>query len=160
MKIFFDKEYEYSFDFEPEELFYSISDTVIDVLKIDDKKNILEISVILTGDEEIRELNKEYRNIDNSTDVLSFQMLSYNEPGVIKNTDLNFEIISLGDIIISVPHIINQAREYSHSIYRETAFLFTHGLLHLLGFDHIDDNDRIVMEKLQNTILDTLHIKR
>lgn len=114
-----------------------------------------EVSLTLTDDEGIAEINAQYRNIDAPTDVLSFPMY---EPGEIPaNTD---QELLLGDIVISIPRMEAQAAEYGHSRVRELCFLFVHGMLHLLGHDHEDENQRLLMEKKQDEILALYNIER
>lgn len=120
-------------------------------LNIDDD---LELSVIFVNDERIHEINREYRNIDRSTDVISFA-LEDNEQYYMEGMPR-----SLGDIFISIDHAKKQAQDYGHSFYREMCFLFTHGLLHLLGYDHMEKEDEIEMFKIQNDILNALKIER
>ena len=107
------------------------------------------ISVSLINDEKIHEINKQYRNIDKSTDVISFAFLD-NE-----NIDLKGAKgpVVLGDIYISIDHAKAQAKEYGHSEKREFSFLFVHGLLHLLGYDHMKKEDEDIMFPLQEDIL-------
>ena len=114
-----------------------------------DIQDDLELSVIFVDDKRIHEINREYRQIDRSTDVISFA-LDYIE-GMPRE---------IGDIFISIDHAKMQAEEYGHSFYREMCFLFTHGLLHLLGFDHMNEEDEKVMFGRQKTILDALNITR
>lgn len=126
----------------------------------------LEVSVSFVGEDEIRELNKEYRNNDNITDVLSFPAVENPDRGVINveehAADLNPEtwLLNLGDIIICLPRAKAQAKEYGHSLKREVAFLALHSLLHLLGYDHMIPEDEQQMTVLQTEILDKLNIKR
>ena len=126
----------------------------------------LEVSVSFVGEDEIRELNKEYRNNDNVTDVLSFPAVENPDRGVINveehAADLNPEtwLLNLGDIIICLPRAKAQAKEYGHSLKREVAFLALHSLLHLLGYDHMIPEDEQHMTALQTEILDKLNIKR
>lgn len=120
-------------------------------LNIDDD---LELSVIFVDDDRIHEINREYRNIDRSTDVISFA-LEDNEQYYMEGMPR-----SLGDIFISVDHAKKQAHDYGHSFYREMCFLFTHGLLHLLGYDHMEKEDEIEMFKIQDDILSALKIER
>ncbi len=126
----------------------------------------LEVSVSFVGEDEIRELNKEYRNNDNVTDVLSFPAVENPDRGVINveehAADLNPEtwLLNLGDIIICLPRAKAQAKEYGHSLKREVAFLALHSLLHLLGYDHMIPEDEQQMTALQTEILDKLNIKR
>ena len=107
----------------------------------------LELSVIFVDDARIHEINREYRNIDRSTDVISFA-LEDNEQYYMEGMPR-----TLGDIFISIDHAKKQAQEYEHSFYREMCFLFTHGLLHLLGYDHMKQEDEEVMFHLQDIIL-------
>ena len=93
-----------------------------------------EISVTFVDDDEIHRLNKEYRNIDRSTDVLSFPL---GEDGVY-DTNLDTGAKMLGDIVISIPHALDQAERYGHSLQREIGFLTVHSMLHLLGYDHVN----------------------
>lgn len=105
------------------------------------------LSVILTEDAEIHAINQTYRNIDRPTDVISFAM----EEGESSGIDL--DIRELGDIFINVDAVVRQSAEYGHSLKREFCFLFTHGLLHLLGYDHLDVADEEKMFALQEEIL-------
>ena len=114
-----------------------------------------ELSITLTDDKNIHALNKKYRNIDKPTDVLSFAFRESDEPQIL---DSEFEI--LGDIIISVERAKIQAEDFGHSFLREIIFLEVHGLLHLLGYDHIEEQDRIEMEAEQRFIMDKLGIGR
>ena len=127
-----------------------------------------EVSVLLTDDAAIRELNRDFRQIDAPTDVLSFPAVDYEEPagfGMLKedaagcfNPDTG-ELL-LGDIVISVERVIAQAEEYGHSRERELGFLIAHSMLHLFGYDHIGEDERAVMERRQEEILDGIGLKR
>lgn len=114
-----------------------------------------EVSITLTDNETIHALNKKYRGIDSATDVLSFALRESEEPQI-----LNAELETLGDIVISLEKAQSQAQEFGHSFLREVIFLEVHGLLHLLGYDHIEDADRIEMEGEQKFIMDKLGINR
>ena len=103
-----------------------------------------EVSVTFTDNEKIRELNREYRGIDNATDVLSFPLFDDMPDG---------GYIALGDIVISLERARKQSEEYGHSDKRELAFLVAHSMLHLFGYDHMEENDRAIMEQLQRDIL-------
>ena len=127
-----------------------------------------EVNLTLTDNEGIWQINKAYRDIDRPTDVLSFPMLSYDTPGdfsfFYEESDDNFnpdtgEAI-LGDIIISVEKVKEQALEYGHSELREYAFLITHSMLHLFGYDHMEKEEADIMENLQKQILEELQILR
>lgn len=115
-----------------------------------------EISIMLVDNEEIRELNNIHRNIDRSTDVLSFPMFEYDEDGNIDTLECDFgedgEIL-LGDIVISLEKAAEQANEYGHSFEREVGFLTAHSLLHLLGYDHMEKDEEEEMFALQEEIL-------
>lgn len=114
-----------------------------------------EVSITLTDNENIHALNKKYRGIDRATDVLSFAFRESDEPQI-----LDAEIETLGDIVISLEKAKTQAEEFGHSFLREVIFLEVHGLLHLLGYDHIEENDRLEMEGEQKFIMDKLQIGR
>lgn len=114
-----------------------------------------ELSITLTDDKNIHALNKKYRGIDRATDVLSFAFRESDEPEVI---GADFEI--LGDVIISLECAKFQAEEFGHSFLREIIFLEVHGLLHLLGYDHIEDDERLEMETEQKFIMEKLGIGR
>ena len=122
----------------------------------------------MTDNEGIHIINKEYRDIDRATDVLSFPMLSYETPGdfsfLMDENDDDFNPdtgeANLGDIIISVDKVREQAEEYGHSELREFAFLITHSMLHLFGYDHMEPEEAEVMENKQRQILDELSITR
>ncbi len=147
-------------DFSLTELFSSITEEIVRHFELDSIWDSQEISVVITGNEEIRELNYSYRGIDKETDVLSFPMLEFTDPVKPDIGFVNLEEGILGDIVISMPKAIFQASEYGHSQKRELAFLFTHGMLHLLGFDHIIDDERLVMEAEQDKILKALNLNR
>ena len=120
-----------------------------------------EISLTYTGDEEIRSINRDYREIDKVTDVLSFPMADYPVPGDFSDIEERDpdafhpetgELI-LGDVIISMDKVKEQAKAYGHSNTRELAFLVAHSMLHLMGYDHMVEEERIVMERKQEEIL-------
>lgn len=114
-----------------------------------------EVSITFTDDEHIHELNRQYRGIDRPTDVLSFALNESEEPAVTGD----FPDV-LGDIVISVPRAIAQAEEYGHSLKREIVFLAVHAMLHLLGYDHIDDAERAEMEQEQRLVMEKLGLPR
>lgn len=121
-----------------------------------------EVNVVLTDNEEIHEVNREYRNIDSATDVLSFPMVDYEVPSDFDHVEeaaedyFNPETgeLMLGDIMISVDKVEEQAEKYGHSQTRELAFLVAHSMLHLCGYDHMEEEERLVMERKQNEILE------
>lgn len=123
-------------------------------------KSKLVITITLTTPEEIRKINKEYRNIDKETDVLSFPMFEKVElEEKIKNKDFLYEDI-LGDIIISIEKVKEQAKEYGHSFERELSYMLVHGFYHLMGYDHIQEEDKQVMRPKEDKILENLKITR
>ena len=127
-----------------------------------------EVSLTITDDETIRSINREHRNIDSATDVLSFPFMDFTSPGDFSRAEESYsdcfdpetgEMI-LGDIVISADRVLAQAKEYGHSVKREFAFLITHSMLHLQGFDHEDPEDARLMENAQDIILDNIGIRR
>ena len=115
-----------------------------------------EVSFTLTDNDYIHELNKQYRGINRPTDVLSFALNESEEPEIAGGEKVNV----LGDIIISVERAKEQAAEYGHSLRREVAFLTVHGMLHLLGYDHMEDEEREEMEAEQRFVMEKLQISR
>ena len=119
-----------------------------------------EVSVTLTGNERIHGVKRGFRNIDCATDVLSFPMLTFQKAGDFSNIDESEELFNpdtgnlmLGDIMVSVDKVEEQALQYGHSKKRELAFLIAHSMLHLMGFDHIKEEERKDMEKRQELLL-------
>ncbi len=120
----------------------------------------LYITVTLTNPENIKKINKEYRNIDRATDVLSFPMFEKDElKEKIKNND--FEHVDvLGDLVISIEKVKEQAIEYGHSFERELSYMLVHGFYHLMGYDHIEEEDKKKMRPKEEKILNDLNILR
>lgn len=127
-----------------------------------------EVSLLITTDEEVRKLNHSARGLDRTTDVLSFPMLEYDRPGDFgwlesePQDAFNPETgeLMLGDIVISKDKVLAQAQEYGHSPLREYAFLIAHSMLHLFGYDHMEEEDRILMEERQRGIMEKVNILR
>lgn len=122
------------------------------------------VSIRLCGDDEIHEINREYRGVDRATDVLSFPTVTYPE-GVTagqadrllrRELDDELDACMLGDLILSVPHVLAQAEEYGHSPEREAAYLIVHGLCHLMGYDHIEEDDKRRMRAMEEKILSAI----
>ena len=127
-----------------------------------------EVNLLLTTDEEIHRMNMEFRQIDRPTDVLSFPMIEYETPGdfsgIGEETDDLFNPetgeLLLGDIVISKDKVLFQADQYGHSPRREYAFLIAHSMLHLFGYDHMEEEERTVMEERQRRIMKKVDIPR
>ena len=119
----------------------------------------LYINVILTNPENIKKINKQYRNIDKQTDVLSFPMFEKEEIEQMQKKGNDIQE-PLGDIIISIQKVEEQAKEYGHSFERELSYMLIHGFYHLMGYDHIDDNDKKQMRKKEEAVLNKLNITR
>lgn len=118
------------------------------------------MTIILTTPQNIRKINKEYRNIDKETDVLSFPMFEKDElDKKIENNDFEYEDV-LGDIVISIEKVKEQAEEYGHSFERELSYMLVHGFYHLMGYDHIEEEDKKVMRPKEEKILKSLEITR
>jgi probable rRNA maturation factor len=128
-----------------------IENVAIECMNVDNKSINYEVSVTFVDDEEIRILNNEYRNIDRSTDVLSFPM------GEEDNFNVPYTPL-LGDIVISLETAQRQAREFGHSLEREIAYLTAHSMFHLIGYDHINEADKIVMREKEKLVMKNLGI--
>lgn len=165
MTFYAENETSFQFDFDWKKLYEEVALAVLDA---EECPYETEVSLLLTDNAGIREFNRETRNIDAPTDVLSFPNIEYDIPG-------NFEIaeeqeagcfepdsgeLILGEIIISVEKVISQAEEYGHSYKREFAFLVAHSMFHLCGYDHITLEEEQTMIKKQEDILITLGITR
>ncbi|NLK75210.1 MAG: rRNA maturation RNase YbeY [Clostridiales bacterium] len=145
-----------------------VKKVIYECLEYEDCPYECEISVIFTNDKGIREINMEYRGIDEPTDVLSFPMIEYESPGDFSRLEEEHEDcfnpetgeLILGDIVISVERALQQAKEYGHSVEREVAFLTAHSMFHLFGYDHMEDEERLVMEQKQREVLERLNILR
>lgn len=126
--------------------------------KIENSK--LYVSITLTNPENIHKINKEYRDVDRETDVLSFPMFEKSElDEKIKKQEFEHEDI-LGDIVISIDRVKEQAEEYGHSFEREFAYMLVHGFYHLMGYDHIKEEDKIIMRPKEEKVLNDLDIRR
>ena len=142
---------------EPKEEYNQLIERVLK--KCFEKENIqpekLWIEIILTNNETIRKINKTYRNIDQETDVLSFPMFERKDfPLRIQEKDI------LGNLVISIPKVAEQAKEFGHSFEREFGYMLVHGFYHLLGYDHIEEADRVEMRKEEDFVMEQLGISR
>lgn len=149
-------------DLEENKEYLEIIDIVLkECYKVEKLENSkLTVQITLTTPENIRKLNKEYRNIDKETDVLSFPMFEKEEIDLkVKNQDFPYEDI-LGDMVISIPRVEEQAKEYGHSFKRELSYMVVHSFYHLMGYDHMEEEDKKVMRMKEDKILDKLNIVR
>ncbi len=165
MIFYIDKECDVEFPFEINEVAKMVIEKAIDYVKC---PYDTEVNLLITDNEGIREYNRDYRGIDKETDVLSFPNVDYTVPADFSGVEEHFEDyfdpdsgrLVLGDMIISAPKVLEQAEAYGHSPKREFAFLIAHSMLHLCGYDHMEDDERIEMEKHQEAILNSLEIRR
>lgn len=164
MTLLFEEEGELSLPLECEELAKKVIEAAVDY---EECPYETEVNLLLTMNDEIHEMNRQFRGIDRPTDVLSFPMVDYEEPGKFDFLEEAMEYFNpetgelmLGDIVISKEKVIAQAEEYGHSAQREYAFLIAHSMLHLFGYDHMEEDERAVMEQKQKEILEQLQILR
>lgn len=115
------------------------------------------LSITLTSPKEIHKLNKEYRDVDKETDVLSFPIFEKEEiENIIKTQKKNLVPEPIGDIVISIKRVEEQAKEYEHSFERELSYMIVHGFYHIMGYDHIEEKDKVVMRPKEEKILEIL----
>lgn len=165
MILTIEKEYEIKFDFSIDEVAKKVISYAFSKFNIPYEYSA---TLITVDNDSIREINNEQRGIDRATDVLSFPAIEYEKEGVLPNVeeirDVYFDpendSLYMGDIILSLDKVKEQAKEYGHSEYREFSFLLIHSCLHLMGYDHMNDVDEERMFKLQREILDELEISR
>ncbi len=148
-----------------EEITEAIKAVILKTLEYEECNFDAEVSVSIVDNAEIREINNAERGIGSATDVLSFPMLEFDEEGNVLDCEYDYiddnDVILLGDIVISAERAREQAEEYGHSFKREMAFLTVHSMLHLLGYDHVDDPEgEAVMIRKQKEILNLLNITR
>ena len=152
-----------------EELVKELEHTIEFALKEEEVNIPFEISLLFVDNDEIREINNETRNIDKETDVLSFPMLDYPKDKVFKDVYKNYEFdetymdgeeLVLGDIVLSLEKALEQSKEYNHSFKREASYLVVHSVLHLLGYDLMEEDEKKVMRKREEEILGQLDIRR
>ena len=165
MIFYIDKEYDVEFPFDMDLVAKAVVETALDYVKC---PYDVELNLLITDNEGIRAYNRDYRDIDKETDVLSFPNVDFEKPSDFSDVEDRFEdyfdpetgMLILGDMVISAPKVIEQANAYGHSEKREFAFLIAHSMLHLCGYDHMDDAERMEMEKHQEAILEILKIRR
>lgn len=127
-----------------------VKKSISEVLKEENLEDNVQVSVSFVGDEEIQQLNRDFRCVDSSTDVLSFPM----------DDEFKIEETILGDVIINTKRVIEQAKEFGHSNTRELSYLTVHSILHLLGYDHMEEEDKKVMRAKEKDIMKSLEIYR
>ncbi len=166
MTFYVENEVDAQFDFDIEEIGRKVCEAV---LKEEKCPFDVEIEMLITDDDGIHQINKEYRKIDAPTDVLSFPNVEYETAGDFSCVEANemndcFDpdtgLIAFGNIVINEKRVREQAQSYGHSTLREFAFLTAHSMLHLCGYDHMEEDEAKVMEGKQSQILDELGIKR
>lgn len=165
MSVLIEKETDTELSFDYEALIRAVVSEALDYVGCPYEASV---SVLLTDNEAIREMNREYRQLDRPTDVLSFPLIDYEEPADFSRLEEEPEAyfdpetgeLLLGDIVVSLETMRAQAAEYGHSEQRELAFLVAHSMLHLSGFDHMEDGERRIMEAKQEEILQKLHLTR
>ena len=168
MAIFIENEIDAKFDFDYNEVIESVINEAANYVGCPYE---ISVEVTIVDNETIRQINKEQRDIDNPTDVLSFPMVEFemagdfefldkDDPYVYEYFEPDTGELILGDIVISSDKVYSQAEEYGHSVKRELGFLVAHSMLHLFGYDHMEDEERVVMETKQKEILERLGITR
>ncbi len=168
MTLQFENEVEADFGFDAEALAVTVIEAVLDDLGCPYET---EVSLLITGEEQIREINRDFRQIDRATDVLSFPMTDFPEEGDFRFLEDEEETYAdvfhpetgellLGDIVLNEQRIRSQAAEYGHSLRREFSFLIAHSMLHLCGFDHMQPDEAAHMERRQEEILAKIGITR
>lgn len=169
MSLFIENEINAKFDFDYEEVIENVVNGAVEYIQCPYE---VYVEVSITDNNVIQDINREQRGIDSPTDVLSFPLIDYEKAGDFSfleemDDDMAYEYfepdtgeLMLGDIVLSVDRIYSQAEEFGHSVKREMAFLVAHSMLHLFGYDHIDDTEREEMEQKQRDILERLGITR
>jgi len=161
-----ENEVEAEFDFDIEEVAKKVCEKVLESENCPEE---VEVNMLITDDDGIHEMNRQFRNIDRETDVLSFPNVNYDTPGDfgVFDSDQRNDIVDpdtgmiyFGDIVINENRVRKQADEYGHSTLREFAFLTAHSMLHLCGYDHMVEDEAKVMEDKQNKVLEELGITR
>lgn len=165
MAVFYEEETPFEVDFDAEKVAEAVICQVADMEEVPYE---FDVYVTMVDNAAIHEINKEQRNIDRPTDVLSFPNLDFEAPGDFSLAEQNemdyFDpetgMLLMGDIVISTEKVFEQAAEYGHSVKREFAFLVAHSMLHLCGYDHMEPEEAVVMEAKQKQALEALGITR
>ena len=165
MALYYEEEVDFQMDFDPEEVANAVIEQIADTEEVPYE---FDIYVTIVNNDTIQEINREQRNIDRPTDVLSFPNLDFETPGdfgLIEEHEANYfdpetGMLIMGDIVISADKVLEQAEEYGHSAKREFAFLVAHSMLHLCGYDHMEEEEAALMEEKQKEALNILGITR
>ena len=164
MTLYFEEEGAIALPIACEELAEQVIETALDYIGCPYET---QVNLLLTQNEQIHEMNREFREIDRPTDVLSFPMIDYPEPGTfdfLEEVDDCFDPESgeliLGDIVISKEKVLEQAEEFGHSFEREILYLFVHSVLHLLGYDHMEEGEKKVMRAREEKIMEHIDVLR
>ena len=164
MSVYFEEEGEITLPLSCQETAVEVVEAALDYIGCPYEA---QVNLLLTENQQIREMNRNFRGIDRPTDVLSFPMIDFETPGTfgfLEDRDDCFDPESgelvLGDIVISKEKVLEQAEAYGHSVKREFAFLIAHSVLHLTGYDHMEEEERLRMEKKQKEILEKIQILR
>ena len=164
MTLYFEEEGELTLPLPCREIAEEVIETALDLTGCPYEA---EVSLLLTMDAQIREMNTQFRGIERATDVLSFPMVEYpmsGEFGFLEENEGYFNPesgeLSLGDIVITKEKVLSKAEESGHSVLREYAFLIVHSVLHLAGYDHMEEDERREMETKQDEIMKRLDILR
>lgn len=164
MTILLEKETDFSFEIEYEQIAEKVVQAALNYVECPYE---CEVNILLTDNDGIHAVNKEMRNMDAPTDVLSFPMIEFDTEGDFSVSEEDVSLFNattgellLGDIMISLERVVEQAKEYNHSLKREYAFLIAHSMLHLSGYDHMEEEERIRMEYMQEEILQSIGYTR
>lgn len=164
MRVFLENEGDLELGLNYMEVAEKVCEAVLDMEKCPYES---QVELLLTMNDVIHEINLDTREIDRPTDVLSFPMIMFDEPSeydFLEEADAYFDLdtgeLMLGNIVISKEKVVEQATEFGHSILREYAFLIAHSMLHLLGYDHMNDEEREIMESKQREVMEIVGISR
>ena len=164
MTLIYEEEVDVDFDFDTNSL---AKEVINKAIELEDFPYEAQVSLTITDNDGIQEINKEFREIDAPTDVLSFPLIEFDFPanfdiigGSDCYTDMDSGEVVLGDIVLNIDRIKSQATEYNHSIRREYAFLIAHSMMHLFGYDHMTDEEEKIMFEKQEMVLSSLGITR
>lgn len=148
IELSIDNQTEFKIEFKKE-----LIQIILNLAKYFNIEKHINVDLTIVNNEEIQKLNKEYRGKDYATDILSFD---FGNDGLYDT----LPFVHLGELVVSYEKVISQANEFNHSVKREFCYLFTHGLVHLIGYDHEEENERVEMNKIVDEIFNPLNITR